>query len=180
MNTHAMNTRGAFILKGKAIPKIGDVVRVEPYFKHSHHKYAKVHRVNERGVPTKLQLPDGKIIAVVGLILELVGLIERLILAVKCLFSKEAKKERAAIRRAESDTVTISTGEKIPQFKIGDCFKGANSDWVFRISKIHQPPFNKSLDFGYRLLVKYNQDSDYQYFCQISETGLKEHYRKID
>lgn len=111
MSTQAIKARGAFMIKGN-IPQIGDVVRVEPYFKGCEYKYAKVVRVNERGVPTKLKLPDGKIIAVVGLILELVGLIERLILAVKSLFSKEAKEERAAIRSAQSDTVTIITTTK--------------------------------------------------------------------
>jgi len=90
----------SFAIEGQT-PKLGDLVACKWMIYGGDiawNPVAKVHRVDERGVPKKLLLPDGKIIEVVGLILELIGLAERVWLAIKALFDKEARAKHRAIK----------------------------------------------------------------------------------
>jgi hypothetical protein len=94
-----------FAVKGK-LPNTDDIVHVSAFkskykdkLKGKDTQLAKVVQLDYRGQPAKLMLPDGEIIDVVGLILQLLNLIERIILAVKALFSKEAQAKRKQLQK---------------------------------------------------------------------------------
>ena len=75
----------AVTVKGK-LPKQGQRVRVTD--KHGNTQHGRVYSVNHEGVPVRVELDTGVIIELLNLIIELVGLVGRLWLAIKSLFKK--------------------------------------------------------------------------------------------
>ena len=75
----------AVTVRGK-LPKQGQRVRVTD--RHGGTRHGRVHAVNRDGVPVMVKLDSGDIIDLLNLIIELVGLVTRLWLAIKSLFKK--------------------------------------------------------------------------------------------
>jgi hypothetical protein len=69
------------------IPRVGDKVKVRRY-PAGEKIYGTVHEVSPNGIPVRVRLDDGKIIELVGYLVQLVNLIEAIIKAIKELFDK--------------------------------------------------------------------------------------------
>jgi hypothetical protein len=73
-------------VKGKT-PRVGDRVKVR-WYPAGNKFYATVQEVSPDGIPVKVKLDDGKIIELVGYLVQLINLIEAIIDALKELFNK--------------------------------------------------------------------------------------------
>jgi hypothetical protein len=74
-------------VKGK-IPRVGERVKISSY-PSAEKVYASVHEVSPDGIPVKVKLDDGKIIELVGYLVQLINLVEAIFQAIKELFNKD-------------------------------------------------------------------------------------------
>jgi hypothetical protein len=73
-------------IKGK-IPQVGDKVKIRKY-PGGEKVYASVHEVSPDGIPVRVKLEDGKVIELVGYLVQLINLIEAMLNALRELFNK--------------------------------------------------------------------------------------------
>lgn len=83
-----LNMNAVIAVKGKT-PRVGDKVKIRRY-PAGEKVYAIVQEVSPDGIPVKVKrLDDGKIIELVGYLVQLINLIEAIIEAIKELFDKD-------------------------------------------------------------------------------------------
>jgi len=82
-----LNMSEVIAVKGKT-PRVGDKVKIQ-WYPEGEKVYVVVHEVSPDGIPVKVKLDDGKIIELVGYLVQLINLIEAIIDALKELFNKD-------------------------------------------------------------------------------------------
>jgi hypothetical protein len=81
-----LQMREVIAIRGK-VPRVGESVKIRTY-PDGKKVFATVHQVSPDGIPVKVQLDDGKVIELVGYLVQLVNLIEAMINALRELFNK--------------------------------------------------------------------------------------------